>query len=330
MTGGIDTRILIVTDTGDETANTVVSALRGMGARWARFNRAEFPERSLAVFDPCRPGRGFLVDEDGDRIPLAEVKTTWIWHPDRFILEPGLSAGQARFVDSACRYTYRSFLAFLEETSFMVNPLAREARANDKGLQLRIARGLGLNVPETLITNSPEQAKAFCAQFQEVVFKVINPPHIRDGAKLSSIGTSLLTREDLAALDGIRHCPGIFQNRVPKRFDLRVTIVGDEVFPVAIHSQEEPSAEVDFRQAWRNGIRLRHEVHELPCRVRTQCLALARELGLVYCAMDLVVRPDGEFVFLEINPSGQFGWIERATGLPITLALAKRLVQGRG
>ena len=322
------TRILIVTDTGDETANTVVSALRGMGTRWARFNRAEFPERSLAVFDPCRPERGYLVDEDGDRIPLGEVKATWIWHPDPFILQPGLSLGQARFVGSACRYTCQSFLDFLEETSFMVNPIAMEHRANDKGLQLRIARRLGLNVPETLITNSPEQAKAFCAQFQEVVFKVINPPQIHDGAKLSSIGTSLLTREDLAALDGVRHCPGIFQNRVPKRFDLRVTIVGEQVFPVAIHSQEEPSAEVDFRQAWRQGIRLRHEVRDLPCRVRAQCLALARALGLVYCAMDLVVRPDGEFVFLETNPSGQFGWIERVTGLPIARALAKLLDEG--
>ena len=324
------TRILIVTDSHNETANTVVSALCGMGVRWARFNRAEFPERSLAVFDPCRPERGFLVDEDGDRIPLGEVKTTWIWHPNPFIFEPGLSPGQTRFLDSACRYTYRSFLAFLEETSFMVNSLAMEDRANDKGLQLRIARRLGLTVPETLITNSPEQAKAFCARFQEVVFKVINPPHFRDGAQLSCIGTSLLTRDDLAALDGVRHSPGIFQNRVPKRFDLRVTIVGDQVFPVAIHSQEEPSAEVDFRQAWRYGIPLRHEVHELPRRVRSQCLELARELGLVYCAMDLVVRPDGEYVYLETNPSGQFGWIERATGLPIARALAALLDEGHG
>jgi glutathione synthase/RimK-type ligase-like ATP-grasp enzyme len=320
--------ILVFTKASNETANTMVSTLRGMGVRWARFNRGKFPGESLTVFDPCRPEQGFLMDEDGDRIALGTVKTTWIWHPAPFILEPALSPGQSRFVGSACRYTCRSFLAFLEESSFMVNPLSLEERAEDKGLQLRIARRVGLKVPETLITNSPEDAKAFCARFREVIFKVINPPQIHDDARLSSISTSLLNRGDLAALDGIRQCPGIFQNRVPKRFDLRVTIVGDQVFPVAIHSQEEPSSRVDFRDAWRHGIELRHEVHDLPHRVRTQCLELARELGLVYCAMDLVVRPDGEYVFLEVNPSGQYGWIERATGLPITRALAALLVAG--
>jgi hypothetical protein len=320
--------ILVITDTRNETANAVISVLNGMGARWARFNRAEFPERCAIAFAPSGPEAGFFLDEDGDRTDWAEVRTTWIWHPEAFGLEPGATPAEARFIGSACRHTCRSVLAFLEERSFMVNPLSREDRANDKALQLRLARGVGLKVPETLITNAPDRARAFCGQFPEVIFKVLNPPAIQDDDHVSWITTSLLTREDLDALDGLRHCPGIFQNRVPKRFDLRVTIVGDRVFPVEIHSQGDPATEVDFRLGWSRGIRLPHAIHDLPPRIRGQCLELARELALVYCAMDLVVTPEGEYVFLEVNPSGQYGWIEQATGLPITEALAALLSKG--
>jgi glutathione synthase/RimK-type ligase-like ATP-grasp enzyme len=320
--------ILAITDARNETANALVSVLNGMGVRWARFNRAEFPERAAMAFDPSRPGDGFLVDEDGDRIPLAEVASTWVWHPEAFRVGPGLPPAQARFLTRACRCAYGSLLAFLEERSFMVNPGSREARANDKGLQLRLARGLGLQVPDTLVTNDPGQARGFCARHPEVIFKVLNPPRMRDGDQMAWFSTRLLAPEDLDALDGIRHGPGIFQNRVPKRFDLRVTLVGDRVFPVEIHSQTDPACAVDFRRAWAHGIDLPHRVHDLPGRVRAQCLDLARALGLVYCAMDLVVTPDGEYVFLEVNPSGQYGWIEAATGLPITRALAERLAGG--
>lgn len=57
-------------------------------------------------------------------------------------------------------------------------------------------------------------------------------------------------------------------------------------------------------------------------------LALARRLGLSYCALDLVVTPSGDYVFLEVNPSGQYGWLESLTGLPITRELVRMLMRG--
>jgi hypothetical protein len=196
------------------------------------------------------------------------VRATWIWHPAGFGLGPGLTPDQARFVQSACRHACRAILAFLRERTFMVNPLDREARAEDKALQLRTAARLGLAVPETLVTNAPEAARAFCRRHPQVVFKTLNPPRLGAGPAVSWFSTRLLGPEDLAALDGIRSCPGIFQPLVPKRFDLRVTLVGGRVFPVEIHSQDDPATAVDFRRCWAEGIRLPHRVHALPEPVR--------------------------------------------------------------
>jgi glutathione synthase/RimK-type ligase-like ATP-grasp enzyme len=212
----------------------------------------------------------------------------------------------------------------------MVNAPEAESAANDKGLQLRVALGLGMRIPETLITNSPDQARAFCARFPEVVFKLINRPRIDYGDRAIWISTNLLGPDDIGALEQLQHCPGIFQRRIPKRFDLRITVVGNRVFPVEIHSQEDPKAAVDFRVALAEDTSaLPHVVHDLPDRIQDLVLGLARRLGLVYCAIDMVVTPDGDYVFVEVNPSGQYGWIESRTSLPITEELIRMFMRGR-
>jgi glutathione synthase/RimK-type ligase-like ATP-grasp enzyme len=99
---------------------------------------------------------------------------------------------------------------------------------------------------------------------------------------------------------------------------------------VEIHSQGDPRGRIDFRLALaENPSALPHVVHELPARVSEQVLALVRALNLVTCAIDMVVTPAGDYVFLEVNPSGQFGWIEGLTGLPITAELVGLLMRGR-
>jgi glutathione synthase/RimK-type ligase-like ATP-grasp enzyme len=241
---------------------------------------------------------------------------------------PGLAQGEAEFVQDACERTCQCLSYLLSPFCFMVNEPSRMRLAEDKGIQLRLARQLGLAVPETLITNSPQRARAFCERFPEVVFKLINCPRVVEGDFISWIGTSLLTANDVAALDHLVASPGIFQRRIPKRCDLRLTIVGNQVFPVEIHSQVDSRTAVDFRRTWLDEVPLVHQIHALPPEVHQQCLALARGLGLATCAIDLVLTPEGEYVFLEVNPGGQWGWIEAATHLPITEALVDLFIEG--
>lgn len=114
----------------------------------------------------------------------------------------------------------------------------------------------------------------------------------------------------------------IFQEYVEAVYDLRVTVVGERVFAAAIHSQET-AYPVDFRMDMANA---RVEAVDLPEEVSDELLALMARMGLVYGAIDLRLRPDGEYVFLEINPAGQFLFIEQETGQPIAAAIAEALL----
>jgi glutathione synthase/RimK-type ligase-like ATP-grasp enzyme len=116
----------------------------------------------------------------------------------------------------------------------------------------------------------------------------------------------------------------LFQAYVPKRSELRVTVVGERVFAAEIGSQATHHTRHDWRRY--DMAHTPHTPHALPEPVARAAVALVRALGLVYGAIDLVLTPDGDYVFLEINPNGQYLWIEHLTGLPITAAIADHLI----
>ena len=131
---------------------------------------------------------------------------------------------------------------------------------------------------------------------------------------------------DLLHVEDLRLCPLLVQPYVPKRLELRVTVVGHQVFAAAIDSQATNHTRLDWRRYDDAGTPI--APFALPGEVANRCRALVHELGLRYGAIDLVLTPDDRFVFLEINPNGQYLWIELATDLPISDAIADHLLEG--
>ena len=120
--------------------------------------------------------------------------------------------------------------------------------------------------------------------------------------------------------------PVILQEYVPKKLELRITVVGQKIFPCAIYSQDaQGDGKVDYRG---HEDEMRHEAYKLPAEIEEKCFALLRELGLQYGSIDLIVTPDDDYVFLEINTYGQFLWMQEKTGMPIAEAVADLLVSG--
>ena len=124
--------------------------------------------------------------------------------------------------------------------------------------------------------------------------------------------------------------PSIVQPELKKESDLRVTVAGEAVFPVALLSQQSPETSTDWR-TWdiTEGLELAHQRFDLPNNVQQLCLDLNRRLGLNFSCIDLVLTTDGEFVFLEINPNGQWAWIESMVGMPVRDAIIDHLTQQR-
>jgi len=195
------------------------------------------------------------------------------------------------------------FGRLLSLDAMWVNDLYANKRANHKVLQLKVAEQIGFSVPRTVVSNNPE--------------RVIDTG---DG-KTAAIYATAMSPDTLSA-DSIRLCPGIYQQKIEKARELRVTCMGEELFAVSIEGKL--STGVDIR---REMIDLPHIPFDLDPKTAEYCHRLRTTFGLHYCAIDLVQDTDGKIWFLEINPNGQWGWIEKKTGLPLSDAMIRLLTQ---
>lgn len=179
-----------------------------------------------------------------------------------------------------------------------------------------MAQEVGLTIPRTLITNEPAAARAFvAAEPGGTIYKAFS------ATEQEWRETRLLRPEEMAGLDNVAYAPVIFQEYVPAGVDLRITVIGDAIFPAAIHSQET-SYPIDFRMDMSQA---RIEPATLPAETEASLLMLMARLGIVYGAIDMRRTPDGHDVFLEVNPAGQWLFIEQRTHHPITATLARHL-----
>jgi len=185
---------------------------------------------------------------------------------------------------------------------------------------------LGLDTPRTLITNDPEAVRAFARSCERgMITKMLSSFAIYQDDAEKVVFTNPVAVEDLNDLDGLRLCPMTFQEQVSKRLELRITVVGGRVLAAAIDSQASERAAHDWR---RDGVRLLDawQPYTLPPEVEEKLLRLMDYFNLNYGAADFIVTPEGRHVFLEVNPSGEFFWLELHPGLPISEAIADVLL----
>lgn len=194
--------------------------------------------------------------------------------------------------------------------------------------QWAVAARCGISVPRSLVTNDPAAVQRFAAQSRTgVVVKPLTANLLYEDSTYKMGWTRKLSAEDLADLRGVDATAHLVQDWVEKAWECRAVVVGNEVFAVAIHAGSE-AARVDWRSDY---AALSYELINLPPGVEKAPPAIMDELGLVYGAFDLSVSNDGGsevFWFLEINPGGQYGFLEGATGIPITDSLVRFLARG--
>jgi hypothetical protein len=310
--------VVVFSEPADVHAQSVIRELTKAGVSDVRMlDLREIPQRATVNMALSNiHGSGFeVVLSDGRPIRFENVRSFWWRRPQNFVLPGGMDMQAQQFalteLSTACQGLW------LCTTGLWVNNPVRDAAAAHKPWQLETARELGLSIPETLITTDPDKVRAFWeARNGEIIYK----PFLQTFHSWRE--TRQLKREELALLDSVRLAPVIFQQLVPGAADLRVTIIGDEIFPAAVDvGKMEYKLDVRLNQQ-------SYEKHELPAEVSEKLLRLMRRLGLEYGAIDLRLTPDGDYVFFEVNPAGQFLFVEYACGLPISAALASHLAGG--
>lgn len=201
-----------------------------------------------------------------------------------------------------------------------INSPMSVAAAEFKPRQVVVAQRCGLSVPETLITNCAEDTGPFVGG--EIVTKPLARPAL-DGEEFRLLYTHRLDDGDLSDFRGIGATGHLFQRWVAKKWDARVTAVGDQVFATAIHARSDGSR-VDWRSDYDS---LDYQPVNLPGEARAGVLAYLRAFKLIFGTFDFTVGTDGRYSFLECNPNGQWAFIEQATGQPISDAIAAELTK---
>ncbi len=322
--------VLIITRSDDnECINLVTRAIEQRGGRAFRFNTDLFPTDVLLAAEYDGGGNRVALRTAGDALDLRDVSAVWY---RRTRVGGSLPRDMDKqFFEASVKESKAVALGMIAGLDvFHMDRAVRIRHAANKQLQLQLAARLGLDVPKTLISNDPEAVRRFAASCASgMVTKMLSSFAIFDEeGREQVVFTSPVAESDLDHLDTLKYCPMTFQEKVLKALELRVTIVGDSVFCASIDPHATARAGDDWR---RDGVELvdQWQHHDLPTDVSTRLVKLVDQLQLNYSAIDVIVTPDGRHVFLELNPVGEYFWLEHWPGLPISAAIADTLL-GRG
>lgn len=303
--------ILIVTHKEDYTADFVVDKLNKRDIPYFRLNCEDCILQDVQIFFDSSL-QGFSING------ISKFSSVWY----RRTKYPEIKArAQAEYI-----YLINEADAFMRNLFGMISakwlsdPYAIE-KSENKFLQLSIAQRTGLSIPKTLITTNKETLRNFINRNNKSIIKPISQGRIlypENNEKL--IFTNVLSTDLIDSLHEYELTPAIFQEFVEKDYEIRVTVVGTSIFAARINSQADEQSRIDWRRK-----RLTFEKYSLPKHIEEKCIKMMCELRINFAAFDFIRTPSGEYVFLELNPNGQWVWIEQDTKLKISDAIIKYL-----
>jgi glutathione synthase/RimK-type ligase-like ATP-grasp enzyme len=298
-------KILIVARKGDPHLLVISWGLRKLGHEPTIWYWSEFPKRDSGFLRLSEQGLSFGLDIDGiEHVEPFDV--VWV----RRMGSPVPIEGSHPDDVGVIRHESANFIENLlphvgHAGTRWVNPLDGDSRCRKKIDQLLAARAVGFRVPETLMGNDVGAVRRFFDQQKSIIHKSFSYLHWQneDGSQTSG-RTAPIHAAHLAQDFAVRASPGIYQNNIEKSYELRVTVIGATVVAAAIDSQRDGPT-TDWRyEGGRGSTNL--TAFDLDPALAERCRVFCRSMGVVFGCIDLIVRPDKEVVFLEINSMGQF------------------------
>lgn len=312
--------VLIITNEHDSHADHVIRELHRREIPVFRFHPEDFPHAcsvSIEIHDGRIEGE---IKNAYHRVALNDVCAAW-FRRSRNLYTGRLNQTSEKLVDYVNAQSGATLAALCEglRTLWVGHPYVLR-RAEVKALQLAEASKAGLKTPKTLISNDPTQVAAFVEELgdTECALKPLMALGVTDKRGYHLPLTTTLPPGQ--ALESVALAPTIFQPYVEKAAELRCVVIGEKIFAAKINSQGNEKT----RKDWRGGKR-DHEIFSLPEQVEASIRRLMASFGINFASIDMILTPEGEFVFLELNPNGQWLWLELELGLPLVTSMVDLL-----
>ncbi len=312
-------RVLLFTNKEDITTDFIVQELKRRGIEYYRFNTEEL-SKTVEIDLDFEKERYMLIDKLDNKVyNLLEFTDIYYRRPELPKYDDNeLTEGEKSFLQVEIYYTLEGVYRLLSGKHWFNNVFAIR-NAENKIYQLLLAKEVGLTVPATLISNHYESIERFL-KYGNHIIKPVHNARVMDEKTPKIAYTSEITQT--VKKEEAEFNINYLQNNIEKSCDVRATFIGKKCYAVAIDSQKLEETRVD----WRNGEHiLQHTPIVLPTDIREKCILLMERLGLNYGAVDFIMDKEGNYIFLEINPNGQWAWIEHLTGLPMSKEIVKCL-----
>ena len=316
------TKVQIISNKSDITSDFITKSLNKKGIEFYRFNTEELTKSvtfSLNFSSNSHQIKDSKIEKSFDLKDFTSVYYRRPKIPEFY--SPELSPGEVNFIRNEFIYTLEGIYKLLRN-AYWVSPIYSIREAENKIYQLDIAKSLGFTIPNSIITNSHDQVSLFFKENKEkCIIKPIKSGIIEDSVETKVVFTNILKTVPEKE-EKVSSSTNYIQSHILKKGDVRVIVVGNKIFATLIHSQENSETKTDWRKGEMNLI---HERINLPEEINSKCIFLLKTLKLRFGAIDFILDGMGNYIFLEINPNGQWAWIEKQTGYNITKEIVNLL-----
>lgn len=324
-------KILIPMIAEDVHALAVAFALRQKNAEPILWYTPDFPTQAVESVRSGGTGLQIEIQDCARQILDLDFDCLWNRRPREELTPAPLDPADKSFARMQCSRFRNALLNILSDRArkkglLCVNPWESALRTENKLWQHYFAAQVGMSMPESLYSNDPVSIRRFIERHGTIAYKPFLSGVWDDGETSWGCFTNAIQAEDLVADELLQAVPAIYQELIPKAYELRVTMIGNHAFTARLNSQQTQRGHEDWRRAYDD---LQIEPWDLPDDLHRQCIELMRRLDIVFGCMDFIVTPAGQHVFLEVNQAGQFLFIEETCGLPLLDAFSELLLQGR-
>jgi len=301
-------RVVIFSFADDIHALAVDWALKLRGIESRVICQADFPQRTtLSAYFGAQ--HGVKIHEPESPVEITSADVVWNRRIGPLVAPPAAHPSDLHAIEKQGKLFLQWFRASIFADAIWINSVESQERGSNKLQQLRMAEAAGFNVAPTLVSNAPVDIRAFLASDGAFIAKPLAPLNWHSDEISASAYTAEISGCESYPDDALQWLPMIYQRKLEKDFELRIVVMGRSVFAVRINSQDVKSAALDWR-AGQDDPNMVHEAFELPTDMRSAIFRFMDAMGLLFGSLDVVVAPDGQYWFLEINEQGQFLFLE--------------------
>ena len=308
--------VVIVTNQRATEVDGVIDILRARCMTIKRINLCQYPERSTFSWNP-------EAKSSNDCFLIA--KAGWFHNPGLFTIVHSLEGHGRELALNDCDAFWQG--AALASSLRWLNAPRAMSLSSYKLQQLSRAHHLGIPAPPTLVSNDAKNVSAFFEEYGGAVAKSLANGYSVYGDEKLKLYSRFYVKPPEELLAGLIYSPMIFQRRIPKRREMRVTVVNNQCFGMVADTANLGVEDVDLRRIDYEAERHRFTGLPVPTQVAAASRALVQSFSLSYAGLDWVEDEHGQWLFLELNCMGAFKWSELCGAGDITTAIADSLGQ---